>query len=99
MERQLRKKKGKSRPYETRYYTDTGAKEGAYSSQGWPVTPATGLRSAFFRIFIGEYSKAYIYDRETGAVVYSLKRTPDGNIRSFEGVDSPRLRLIHKEHA
>lgn len=61
------------RPYATHYFTDALARDTAWTSQGFSASDRGAIRASVVRIFMGEYGKALVYDRENGALVYTIK--------------------------
>lgn len=66
------------RPFATHYYSDVGAAQPSYSSYGAAKTEKGAIRAAVPRIFMGEYQKATVVDRETGLVIYTVVFGPKG---------------------
>lgn len=66
------------RPYATHYFTDAYARDASWTSQGFSATDRGAIRASVVRIFMGEYGKALIYDRENGALVYTVKVGANG---------------------
>lgn len=61
------------RPFVTYYYSDIGARDQAWTSQGFSASDRGAVRASVVRIFMGEYGKALIYDRRDGTLAYTVK--------------------------
>lgn len=57
------------RPYTTQYF----AGNALVASQGAASSPEGAVRATVVRIFLGQYSKAVVVDRRSGAALYTVK--------------------------
>jgi len=75
------------RPFATHYYrfpTDTGPE---LVSQGAAKTEEGAIRATVVRVFVGQYAKAIIYDRDSGSAMYHVITGPGGlRVRYGSGV-------------
>lgn len=82
LERSVAKRKtkqlGKKRPYATHYFNSPNDKDAAESSHGACSSERGAIRASIVRIFEGQYGKAVIQDRITGANIYTVTRGPGG---------------------
>lgn len=82
------------RPYATRYYGELDADEDAYVTQGTSKTEEGAVRGAVFRVFVRQYSHATITDRDTGAVLYTIRPSKKGLDIHYGRAVGARLRLV-----
>lgn len=63
------------RPYATQYYADADEHHSkpTMTSQGAASTERGAIRASVVRIFMGEFSKAIIYDRIKEIPIYTVK--------------------------
>jgi hypothetical protein len=76
-----------ARPFATHYFSSVGDKDAATVSKGAASTEQGAIRASIVRIFMGQYAKAVIVDRETGVPLYNVRPGPQGlQIRYGDGV-------------
>ena len=72
------KRKPIIRPIGVRYYASPTAPQHAYAKATAASTPVGAVRGAVVNVLIGKYSKAPIFDRETGATLRWVHATATG---------------------
>lgn len=90
-------KKAIKRPYATHYYGDHADKLPSYISHGACSTEQGAIRATVVRIFMGEYGKAVVVDRELEIPIYTIKLTEAGlQVRYGRDheVERPKLRRV-----
>jgi hypothetical protein len=76
-----------ARPFATHYFTSVGDKDPTAVSKGAASTEQGAIRASIVRIFMGQYAKAVIIDRESGVPLYNVRPGPQGlQIRYGDGV-------------
>jgi hypothetical protein len=70
--------KALKRPYVNHYFTDPNARDNAFVSQGFASSPQGAIRACVVRIFMHEYAKCLVYDRNDGTLVYTIKPGASG---------------------
>lgn len=78
------KRQAYKRPYSTHYYSLSDDKDPSYSSHGACSSEMGAIRATVVRIFIGQYKKALVHDRDTGNLLYTIKIGP-GGLQVFYG--------------
>lgn len=66
------------RPYATHYFTSPGDKFAAFTAHGACSSEQGAIRATVVRIFMGQYSKAVVVDRELEIVIYTIRLTGAG---------------------
>ena len=66
------------RPYTTLYYHGPNDEYAAHATHGACASEQGAIRASIVRVFLGQYTKAVIYDRTTGVAIYNVKRASGG---------------------
>jgi hypothetical protein len=66
------------RRYATNYYTSVHDRGPSFTSHGAAASEQGAIRATVVRIFMGQYGKAVVVDRETGIPIYTIKLTVEG---------------------
>lgn len=66
------------RPYATHYYVRTNDKDPSFTSRGAASTEHGAIRATVVRIFLGQYVKAIVVDRELGVPIYTIRLQSTG---------------------
>lgn len=66
------------RPFATHYFTNPNDTKAAEISHGACSTEQGAIRASVVRLFLGQYGRCQIVDRESGAVIYTVKRNMHG---------------------
>lgn len=82
------------RPFATLYYRGLHDRETAYVTQGAASTPRGAVRATVVRVFADGFPLARVYDKNLGALLFTV-RNNGGNLRiEFEDASEKPLRLI-----
>ncbi len=66
------------RPYATHYFAGAADDQPSYSTQGACTTELGAIRATVPTVFDGSFAKAEVIDRETMAVIYTIKHGSKG---------------------
>jgi hypothetical protein len=86
-------KKGYKRPFKNLYYHDMTSADPAWTSQGNCKTEENAKRHAWVKLGMRECVRAAIVERESGVVLYTLKRNANGVTEHFGSAET-RLRRV-----
>lgn len=91
-----RKPEPLKRPYATHYYTLSGDRGPAFTAHGACSSEQGAIRATVVRIFMGEYQKAVVVDRELDITIYTIKLSAAGLQVSYgrEQEARPHLRRV-----
>lgn len=85
------------RRYATHYYTSVHDRGPSFTSHGAASSERGAIRATVVRIFMGQYGKAVVVDRETNLPLYTIKLTVEGlrvHYGRGEAVEQPLLRRV-----
>jgi len=85
------KRKGNAeikRRYATHYFTLATDRVADVVSHGAASSEQGAIRAAIVRVFLGQYQKAIVVDRETGVALYNIRPGAGGlQVRYGSGID------------